>query len=156
MEIEDKISKLERVRIEFKKACAESLFDIDNEIEKIKNELARQKSDKYTLKLSVDNDNSLKACVNDIPILRINREGRMSALHGEVRRYIYKQWVDNGMLVCSKSVKWRGKEYYINRVFQLCLIGDNEIFDFEYASVESPCNDDNIVRYEHSKTPILF
>jgi hypothetical protein len=140
----------------------EEIKEIKKRLNKLEKEVTSANDD-YELFLWVDSDNYLSIGYKDNDdfftcIGYISDSGELNILNVDGYRENYKIWVENGMKIKENNeVEWRGKRYKIKR--ESCLTFSKSyfgIYDFKFAIPMTGCEDDNIIRYEHNNTPILF
>jgi len=154
--------------MELKKLSLESLKEIYNQIEKeilFKESEAKQKENDYVLKLKVaiNGDLYIFYTKNIATCLLgwITKKGKCSILNDDVKIENYNDWRENGMKVSStsvKCVKWRGGVYAINENFILERVDyiQGLIYCFNECFAKNKCSDENIIRFKHNNSPILF
>jgi len=136
--------------------------EISDKIDKLEQEVTSQNND-YELYLEIDCDNSLKiVCLeNDrtIHLGFIRENGECHILSEDNHKFNYNLWVSAGQKIRENNeVEWRGKKYWLTPKGFLInkTTCSDHIFNFETARVAINCEDDNILRYSHNNTPILF
>ena len=87
----------------------------------------------------------------------ITRYGKCHIMNSQDYRENWETWKENGSLVDSTPVKWRGKQYNISsdRMLKSSVCFGDFIFNFEDGMVITGCEDDNIQRLSNG-TPINF
>jgi len=111
--------------------------------------------EKDCLKLVIDN-NYMSASYKKELIARISNDGELFTLNTEARRAAYLKWISDGMPTSNEEVCWRGCFYKIVECRLKNLTVNTNIYDFEKARPIPSCLDENIARYEHCNTPILY
>ena len=87
----------------------------------------------------------------------INEDGECHIMNSQDYRENWETWKENGSLVDSTPVKWRGKQYNISsdRMLKSSVCFGDFIFNFEDGMVITGCEDDNIQRLSNG-TPINY
>jgi len=87
----------------------------------------------------------------------INGNGDCRILNKDSYIENYELWREKGMKVCSDTVEWRGKKYWIDGDFILHSSAPFcNIYNFETCFAHKNCPDNNIFCFKHNKRPILF
>jgi len=146
----------------------EEIKEIRGRLDKLEQEVTSQNND-YELYLRVDDSNNLliefinrkfESCTEVLIIGEIKENGECGFLNFKERKENYKKWVSAGQKIRENNeVEWRGKTYYIDNEGYLAQTNgctDEDIYNFKDAKPCKDCEDDNILRYSHNNTPILF
>ena len=133
------------------------------ELQRIKNEVIPnlekliKNEPKKELRLDVSCD-CMFFCYGEVEIGYINHEGKLKVLSSGPWLERYNQWCEDGMHTNHDTVEWCGGKYRISDTFTLERIDGHFglVYNFKYARPTTDCEDTNIIRTKHTKTPVIF
>ena len=145
-------------KIEFKNArvTIETIEGVS--IVTIKENIEVEKEE-HVMSLSLSEDKTLlHILVGSIIVANLTDKGIFSLFKGEMMLDALSNWRKNGMKVDASIISAFGREFRIDESYYYFKerITCGEIFDFERMTSMVDCESDAVIKYEGTKTPIVY
>ena len=154
--IEKRLSELEETIERFGEKAKISWLEERKRLKRYFSGIMIGEKQQHVMNLCVMNSN-LEVRIDKKVIACITMSGDFIIEKGYKIKEIIASWRENGMKYSDDYVYWRGGKYaFIHQYLRRLDVCEGNIFSFRSMRACTNCKDDNVNRYLHCNTPIVY